>query len=232
MPTVGHEPPGRRRPCCRQLAVDVDQDGAGPHRGQPLPAATGSARGDPVHVRDVDDQAGAGRVGGVAMAARTRRHLHVGVPGEGDAALDIAGRSALGDRGRLLRVDGVVEVTCCGVSTVGGEEQCSGERCGKLRPIGSAVLCGGCGGTAAACDMVTRARTPGRSRAGDHSGSDQGGPAQKGAAVHQIRAVSATRPADRAMVAEVRSRHVHAEGGTALPLAVRVTSTLPRVALE
>ena len=108
----------------------------------------------PVQVRDVDDQAGTGRVGGVAVAARARRHLHVGVPGEGEAALDIAGRFALGDRRRLLRVDGVVEVTGCGVSAVGGEEQGAGERCGKLRPVGSAVLCRGCGGTAAACVMV------------------------------------------------------------------------------
>ena len=50
MPTVGHEPPGSSRPCAAKLAVDVDEDGAGPHGGETFTTAARRADGHGVHV--------------------------------------------------------------------------------------------------------------------------------------------------------------------------------------
>ena len=66
----------------------------------------------------------------------------------------------------------------------------------------------------------------------EHAGSEHGSPAEKGASIHQVRAASAIERAPSVMAAEVRSRPAHAVGVTVFPLALRETSTLPRVALE
>ena len=127
-PHSGTRATGQEKSLCRKLAVDIDQDVPRPDGDEAFPRAPcGTADGEVVQIRHVDDEAWTGRIRGVAVPTRTRRHLDVGVPGEGEAALDIAGRPALCDCRRLLRVDAVVQVAGRGIPAVSGEKQGAAE---------------------------------------------------------------------------------------------------------
>ena len=115
-----------------QGAVDVNQLVAGSHCHECLVRARRPADGDGIHARDVDDQAGARRVAAVAVPARTGRHLHVVLAGEGETTLHVADGSTLGDGRGVGGVEGVVQVPGRGISAVARLEQRADQRRGKL----------------------------------------------------------------------------------------------------
>ena len=165
---------------CGKACVDVDQLRAGSDRDGCLTGGAGGPAGrDRVQARHVDDQAGARRVAAVAVSSRVGCHLHVVLAAEGETALHIACRLALGDGRGSLRVDRVVQVAGCryplsvGWKRVPVSDPLSFAQSGGpfSGSVDEGVLSVGARGAAA------RTRAPRHRAAGDHPRSQHGGPA-------------------------------------------------------